>query len=171
MKAKIVKINERDRVISVQDQAGNQKELSLADWIKLEYVNLGDAEITIQNDEVTFITMEKKEKKEKFDKSKSWAEDMTNFEDLLTSAHAKGLISINTEMITFDMEKKQAIFKATVKGKIGKEIGEFTGYGDAEGITNDLIKPHFIRMAETRSIVRALRFYTNNAAVAEEETN
>lgn len=115
--------------------------------------------------------------------SKSWADDMTNFGDLLTAAHEKGLLSITTEMIgEVDYEKKRAVFKATVKGNIYKGNtgdttkdtymgqGEFTGYGDAEGITNDKIQPHFIRMAETRSIVRALRWYTNNAAVAEEET-
>ena len=33
-----------------------------------------------------------------------------------------------------------------------------------------MIKPHFIRMAETRAIARALRWATNNAKVAEEET-
>lgn len=105
---------------------------------------------------------------------KNWAEDMTNFEDLLIAAHEKGLISINTEMVQINPEKKFAVFKAIVLGYMGiKEkqyIGTFTGYGDAEGITNEKIQPHWIRMAETRSIVRALRWYTNNAAVAEEET-
>jgi len=108
---------------------------------------------------------------------KSWAEDMTNFEDLLTAAHKKGLIAINTELVQIDPINKFAVFKATVEGWVGDEKkaeegvnGKFTGYGDAEGITNDKIKPHWIRMAETRAIVRALRWYTNNAAVAEEET-
>jgi hypothetical protein len=108
---------------------------------------------------------------------KSWAEDMTNFEDLLTAAHKKGLIAINTELVQIDPLKKFAVFKATVEGWIGDEKkaeegvnGKFTGYGDAEGITNDKIQPHWIRMAETRAIVRALRWYTNNATVAEEET-
>jgi len=102
---------------------------------------------------------------------------MTNFEDLLTAAHAKGLISINTELVQINPIDKFAVFKATVKGRINQtegslgEEGIFTGYGDAEGISNDLIKPHWIRMAETRSIVRALRWYTNNAQVAEEETD
>jgi len=33
-----------------------------------------------------------------------------------------------------------------------------------------MIKPHFMRMAETRAIARALRWATNNAKVAVEET-
>lgn len=110
-------------------------------------------------------------------KEGNWADDMTNFEDLLTAAHEKGLISINTELIQIDPEKKFAVFKAIVTGRINAkngelgDVGSFTGYGDAEGISNETIKPHWIRMAETRSIVRALRFYTNNAQVAIEETD
>jgi hypothetical protein len=109
----------------------------------------------------------------KIQKDKNWAEDMTNFEDLLTAAHEKGLISITTELIQIDPTNKFAVFKATVLGdmdKKGKSYGTFTGYGDAEGIDNEKIKPHWVRMAETRAIVRALRWYTNNATVAEEET-
>ena len=106
---------------------------------------------------------------------KSWADDMTNFEGLLIAAHEKGLVSINTELVQIDPLKKFAVFKATVLGSMGDEgkhyIGTFTGYGDAEGITNDLIKPHWLRMAESRAIVRALRWYTNNASVAVEETS
>ncbi len=117
-----------------------------------------------------------KSKAEKKESDGNWADDMTNFEDLLTASHKRGLISINTELISVDIEKKQAIFKAKVKGWIGDEkkaeegmVGIFTGYGDAEGITNELIIPHFIRMAETRAICRALRWYTNNAKVSIEE--
>lgn len=115
--------------------------------------------------------------------------DMTNFEDLLTSAHEKfkGKLNIETEMLSVDYEKKQALFKATVtifedifeRVKVGEVETEelkgssklvFTGHGDAQGIDNKNIQPHFIRMAETRAIVRALRWATNNAAVAVEET-
>ncbi len=109
--------------------------------------------------------------------------EMTTFEDLLTVAHEifdQGF-EIKTEMISVDYEKSQALFKAwviipqmEVEIKGGKSIfvarRVFMGHGDAQGITNDKIKLHFIRMAETRAIVRALRWATNNAAVAVEET-
>lgn len=98
---------------------------------------------------------------------KNWADDMTNFEDLLTAAHDKFEdLDIETEMHQVDFEKKTAVFQATVTADGHK----FEGHGDAEGIGNEIIKPHFMRMAETRAIARALRWATNNAAVAEEET-
>ena len=67
-----------------------------------------------------------------------------------------------------DVEKKFALFKAivTLNGMT------FTGHGDAtsDNIDNAAIGKHFIRMAETRAIVRALRFATNDARCAVEET-
>ena len=37
-------------------------------------------------------------------------------------------------------------------------------------LTNDMIKPHFNRMASTRAMARVYRIYTNNANVSIEET-
>lgn len=124
---------------------------------------------------------------------KSWEDDIVDFETLLTAAHDKGApFSIKTEMLQLDLEKKFALFKATVEvyataeqytkyciGEVSEEsrhhkrmkLVEFTGHGDvtSENVTGEFIKPHFIRMAETRAIVRALRWYTNNAKCSEEE--
>lgn len=107
----------------------------------------------------------------------SEADDMVNFEALLTCAHEKKEdFSIETQMLAIDLEKKYALFKARVLVG-GVKVGDvdvpgrvFEAHGDAtdENIKGDFIKPHFIRMAETRAIVRALRWYTNSA-VAEEE--
>ncbi|MHA1737880.1 MAG: hypothetical protein ACTSWD_04785 [Candidatus Heimdallarchaeota archaeon] len=106
----------------------------------------------------------------------NWHDDMTNFEDLLNDAHEKfpGTLEIKTKAVLdgtgnpcINLENKTAFFKATVIA----DNKEFTGHGDAEGITNDKIQPHFIRMAETRAIARALRWATNNAKVAVEETS
>lgn len=102
-------------------------------------------------------------------KSEGWEDDIVNFETLLNDAHArfKDLLSIKTEMIQVDVEKKYALFKATVTAN-GQN---YEAHGDAteENVKGDFIKPHFIRMAETRAIVRALRWATNNATCAEEE--
>jgi len=105
---------------------------------------------------------------------KSWADDMTNLKTLLDTAHKKGLVSITTEMISVDWEKKNALFKARVLMINGKDITKqksFEGYGDStqENIDSDKVKLSWIRMAESRAIVRALRWATNNASVAEEE--
>jgi len=101
-------------------------------------------------------------------------DDMTNFEDLLSAAHEKFKddgFDIVTKMLEMDYEKKRALFKATVTVGVLGVVRVFTGHGDAEGISSDSIKPHFIRMAETRAIARALRWATNNAKVEEEETS
>lgn len=116
--------------------------------------------------------------KEKSKKSKDskFADDLTSFEDLLNDAHEKfkdKKLNIYTIKIDVDLEKRYALFKAVVKieDKDGK-IEEFHAHGDAtsENIQGDFIKPHFIRMAETRAIARALRWATNNASAAAEET-
>lgn len=116
------------------------------------------------------------EKAKEADK-KNWAEDMTNFEDLLNAAHTKfkDSLSIMTEMLDVDFDKKTAVFKATViidtiDPANPEMCRKFEGHGDAQGIASESIKPHFMRMAETRAIARALRWATNNAMVAKEET-
>ncbi len=112
---------------------------------------------------------------EKAPEGKSGFDDMTNFEDLLDAAHEKfkDKLNIETELISVDYEKKHAIFRAEVSIDEGDEskMQLFTAHGDSGGIGSDMIKPHFIRMAETRAIARALRWATNNAKVAVEETN
>lgn len=108
----------------------------------------------------------------------SWQEDMIAFEDLLSAAHKKAekeqvQLSIRTSMGPVDFEKKTAIFKAEViVSKDDKDIQTFQAHGDAtqENIASGTIRPHFVRMAETRAIARALRWYTNNAQVADVET-
>ena len=49
----------------------------------------------------------------------------------------------------------------------------FQAHGDAtsDNIKGEMIKPHFIRMAETRAIGRAFRWATNNAKVSDVETH
>lgn len=121
------------------------------------------------------------------------SDDLTSFEELLNDAHDKfDDFSIKTEMIENDWENQRAIFKATVEilrdtgdTKIGKcpecgcEFNEpiyqgvksFQAYGDAtQENCGEMVKKHYIRMAETRAIARALRWATNNAKAAAEET-
>lgn len=133
----------------------------------------------------------KTEKKEWKQKPKKNNEDINNLDSLLKSAHEKGLISINTEVVHIDYQSKTAVFKAIVTGIVKKKtfkinlaekvveqmevieeevIGTFTAYGDAtqDNVTGEIAKS-WIRMAETRAICRALRWYTNNSAASEEE--
>jgi len=179
METTIVKI-EGNKIQAIVDN--DIKEFELEEWVKPEFVKLGSADITIKDGKVAFCLMKKIEKPaEKMDsipkKTGKWEDDMVTFETLLTKAHSlKVPFSIKTEMLAVDLEKKYALFKAKVIVYNHKARGEegfivFEGHGDAtnENVTGDYIKPHFIRMAETRAIVRALRWYTNNACAEEEK--
>ena len=142
-------------------------------------------EVNATNTITNFVKLVKKSEKSN--------DDMLDLDTLLADAHEKGLVAIKTQAIQIDVEKKIAIFKATismqVKSKDGKElcIKEFNGYGDAlpdmnyvykgkdgkprtaHNMESETIRPHFIRMAETRAIARGLRWATNNAKTCKEE--
>lgn len=133
------------------------------------------AEISFDYDSNKNITNLKMIKEPEKGKEGSWADDITNFETLLKDAHKKfpGKLEIRTEILQdgngsplIDFEKKRAVFKATVTA----DGNLFEGHGEttSENISGDTAKS-WLRIAETRSIVRALRWATNNAKVAEEE--
>jgi len=128
------------------------------------------------------------------EKAKETEDDMISFEDLLDKAYTKftDRFSIETKMIRVDFEKKHALCHAIINifaneeqtkkyvlGEASEEsrtpvrlkIAQFEAYGDAtQENCGDLVKKHWIRMAETRAIARALRWATNNAKTAKEET-
>lgn len=181
MQTTIVEISDAGNKIEVVED-NEIKEYELEEWVKPEFVKLGAAEITITNGKVSFVSMSQtgnptnknsKISKKKASGTKKWEDDMVTFEDLLTNAHElKAPFSIKTEMLQLDIEKKYALFKAEVIVKEdGKQEKIFQGHGDAtdQNVTGEYIKPHFIRMAETRAIVRALRWYTNNGCAEEEK--
>ncbi len=184
MKATIKKID-GNTIEFVEEGHPEIQKAELADYV-MDFVRVGEAEITVSEGVVTFCTMKadapaKPTKPTKPAGKSKWEDDMVKFEDLLTAAHEKKVhFSIKTQMLQLDVEKKFALFKATVivgenpKTKIGEleiEPRVFEGHGDAtqENVKGEHIKPHFIRMAETRAIVRALRWYTNNGCAEEEK--
>lgn len=80
--------------------------------------------------------------------------DFIKYEGLLDAFHQNGGKSIRTEIIS----NQPLIIQATVEG----EKGTYQGIGDADdNNVNKLIVKHKIRMAETRAIARALRWYNN----------
>ena len=159
----------------------------LEDYV-LDFVELGEAEMNVEDGKVTFCTM-KSHKEEKSDGKKSegkkkFEDDIVKFETLLTEAHKKAKadgfdLNILTNVVRdkegkpmINLENNFAMFKARVSlTKDSKEIFRYEGHGDAteENVKGEFIKPHFIRMAETRAIVRALRWYTNNGCAEEEK--
>jgi len=185
----IVKI-EGDQLTVVKDE--KVKTYSMQDNV-VPFAKLGPSDISF-NDEskkVSMIKMQSIEAPKKGSQpSGNFAEDLIKFEDLLSEAHKKfkGDFSIQTKLIEVDWEKKHALVKARVEIrylitdtiKLSKEefeeverdaIKTFEAYGDAtQDNCGTLVNKHWVRMAETRAIARALRWATNNAKTAEEET-
>jgi len=75
---------------------------------------------------------------------------------LLTIAHAHGLQTVETDLVSWDAETRTAIIKATATG----ERGSFSDYGDASpsNVSKNLANAT-LRFASTRAINRALRLY------------
>lgn len=94
------------------------------------------------------------------------------FAGLLDEAHARGLVSIHTSPVKIEMDESTgeplyAFFSATVTMKDGRV---FSGFGDAtRKNVGGGIRPHLIRMAETRAKARALRDAVNIGATSLEE--
>ena len=83
---------------------------------------------------------------------------------LLWMAHKKGLKEVHTEIASLE---PIIILKATV---VMQDGSSFQAYGDAtDENVNAQIKPHKIRMAETRAVNRALRLATNLGMTSAEE--
>jgi len=178
MFVEITKI-EKDKVTVRKDD--KEKTYQMEEFV-IPHVKLGLSEISFNDvsKKISFIKMQEdavSPNKPTTDKGK-WEDDIINFDTLMDTAHKlKVPFSIKTQMLDIDLEKKYALFKAVVA--VYKEPAEneeginvyFEAHGDAtsENIKGDFIKPHFIRMAETRAIARALRWYTNNAGKCAEE--
>lgn len=92
--------------------------------------------------------------------------EYTTHQGLLYVAHQQGITSITTEMISWDPDRRQAVFKSTATG----ERGTFTDYGDADPTNvGKMIANACIRMASTRSISRCLRLYLGIGMTAYDE--
>lgn len=92
--------------------------------------------------------------------------EYTTHQGLLYVAHQQGITSITTELVSEDTDKRRAVFKSTATG----ERGAFTGWGDADpSNVGKMIANAYLRMAETRSISRALRLYLGIGMTAYDE--
>jgi hypothetical protein len=85
---------------------------------------------------------------------------------LLEMAHADGIASIISELVSWDPKQRAAVVIATATGT----RGTFTGLGDAnpENVGRN-IATATLRMAETRAVNRALRSYLGVGMTTAEE--
>jgi len=95
---------------------------------------------------------------------------MVLYSGLLQEAHGKGLRSIETELLRFEMDDQGEPIYAVVKAVARTEDGKFEGIGDAtrKNVGRNIV-PHLIRQAETRAKARALRDAINVGMTALEE--
>lgn len=97
------------------------------------------------------------------------------FAGLLDEAHARGLVSLETEEVAAHYDEEHKPLRARHKATAlmldeNGEVKSFTGHGDADifNVSNN-IRPHLIRMSETRAKARALRDAINVGVTALEE--
>ena len=142
------------------------KKIGLKEDVILKELTSEEASILI--DELQKLVPQESTKKSSF---KDRMEDYIDFETLLKEAHKKfkDRLNITTELVT--AQDKTILFKATItiRGN-GKKEQVFTAYGDAtDENVNTMVKPHKIRVAETRAVVRSLRFALGVGMTAKEE--
>ncbi len=189
MRGKVLNTNESS--VLIEYDAGNgslQQWFDFGEKVKPEYAKTGSCEFSADFENfgtnghclVTFIKSLDQQSQSSQSSHQTNQDDMTSFEDLLKDAHSKfgDNLAIKTELVKeetgkplINIENQMAVFKAQVI--VGEENNTrvFEAHGDStKDNIGKRVKEHFIRMAETRAIVRALRLATNNAGVAKEET-
>lgn len=95
--------------------------------------------------------------------------EFVKFEGLLALGHELGLDGVESQMVQAPTAEngQTCIMHATITMKGGRT---FSAHGDANpGNVSGAVKPHLIRMADTRAIARALRLATNVGITAYEE--
>ena len=88
------------------------------------------------------------------------------FSGLLELSQKEGREGWSTEVVSHNPGDKVAHIRCTVKGK----RGTYTAHGDASpaNVSRNIL-PSYFRMAETRAICRALRFYLGIGMTARDE--
>lgn len=94
--------------------------------------------------------------------------DFVLFEGLLDLAHQEGLKRVETELISVPGDEND--HTAIVRAVVETEKGTFTGLGDASPASAEgPMRPHLVRLAETRAVARAFRLAVNVGTTAFEE--
>jgi len=174
MKATIVKIEGNN--IEYVLEGGQEVEVAkLADWVKPNFVKLGDAELTVLDGMVTFCQMQVKQENTPFNKAPMskkdnivniQGKDFMTYEGLLAKAHEKGEFSmvITESWVSSDMKMAWCKVRLTAGNQT------FDGFGSSTPEnTGTMTQSHPVEMSHTRAKGRSLRDYLNiGQAMAEE---
>ena len=180
METAIVKI-EGNKIQIVENN--EIQEYELEEWVKPDFVKLGDAEVTIKKGKVAFVAMKstekpaekqgstQKEKKSEINKSSEHiiniqGKDFMTYEGLLAKAHEKGKFDmvITESWVSEDMKRAWCKVRLTANGQV------FDGFGSSTPEnTGQMTQSHPVEMSHTRAKGRAFRDYLNiGQAMAEE---
>ncbi|MBI4733878.1 MAG: hypothetical protein HY779_03540 [Rubrobacteridae bacterium] len=96
--------------------------------------------------------------------------DFVLFEGLLEMAHGEGLKRVETQLLQIPRDDNGML--AIVSAVVETEKGVFSALGDASpGSAEPPMRPHLVRLADTRAIARAMRIAVNVGMTAVEEMN
>ena len=159
MQTKIVKID-GNKIQAVVDN--DIKEFELESWVKPEFVKIGDAEITIKDEKVTFVSMnqstpaeKKTETKQSSDVVNIQGKDFMTYEGLLAKAHVKDpnfSMKIIESWVSEDMKRAWCKVRLVV-GNEGSPQKEqmFDGFGSSTPEnTGQMTQSHPVEMSHTR---------------------
>lgn len=94
--------------------------------------------------------------------------EVIKYAGLLAKAHEEGLSSISTELVQTPSDGNG--FTAIIRAQVTTSKGTFSALGDSNpDNVNPMIRPHMLRMAETRAKARALRDAVNVGMLSLEE--
>ncbi len=172
MKAEILKI-EGNKITYLEEGVKELQEAELEDFVKPEYVRMGNAELSIKDGMVTFCTMKSDAPKAQGSKSKKdhivniSGKNFMTYEGLLKLAHEKKegfSMAITASFVSEDMKRAWCQVRLTTKEQV------FDGFGSSTPEnTGTMTQTHPVEMAHTRAKGRALRDYLNIGMVMAEE--
>ena len=175
MKITIKEIN-GNKIRFLQEGSTILQEFELESWVKLEYVELGEAEITVKEGKISFVSMTQStpatpEPTKTSAKKSNYivniqGKDFMTYEGLLKKAHEKGKFDmlITESWVSEDMKRAWCKVRLTAEGQI------FDGFGSSTPEnTGQMTQSHPVEMSHTRAKGRALRDYLNIGQAMVEE--
>lgn len=109
-------------------------------------------------------------------KSGGFLDDYITFEELLDDfikSSNENTITVDSDLIHYNEATKSAVVKVTLYAfiKVGEKLVQrkVSAHGDCDNDNGGMVKMHYIRMAETRALCRAMRVILGVGKTSHEE--